>query len=201
MKHRQISYVAATVLLAMCMETNARFVQPDPTGTDSGLNRFEYAQSNSLNYIDPLGLYTEVVVWKATGLGSSSMGHVSTNVNGQHFSWSPGGWDKKFPTVASYNAYQQTFRGGTGVTLSLSPQQEVQLAACMRAHSGPYGAISNNCGNPIQKCLDAVGAGIGQAVLPRVILDNLQASPNANGSVTYPSPVPTPDFGGGLLWR
>ncbi len=77
-----------------------------------------------MSRIDPLGLYTEVVVWNSVGMGSSSYGHVSTNINGSNYSWGPGGWDTKYPSASDYNARQADFRGGSGVILDLTPQQE-----------------------------------------------------------------------------
>jgi RHS repeat-associated protein len=178
-----------------------RYTQGDPIGLEGGWNRFGYVNANALSNIDPLGLYTEVVIWRGVGIGSSSFGHVSTNINGQNFSWGPGGWDSKSATATEYNSRQQEFRGGTGVMLNLSQKQETALASCMKERTAPYNAVSNNCGNPVQQCLDAVGAGIGDSVLPSSILQNLRSSPNASGSVSYPSPRPGSDFGNGLLWR
>ena len=178
-----------------------RYTQNDPIALAGGLNRFSYANGAPTMFTDPLGLYTEVVVWQGAGIGSSSFGHVSTNVNGQNFSWGPGGWDKQSATAAEYNKRQQDFRGGTGVMLNLSPQQEAALASCMRASTAAYSAISNNCGNPVQQCLNAVGAGVGNSVLPTSILENLRSSPNSSGNVSYPSPRPGSGFGGGLQWR
>jgi hypothetical protein len=79
-------------------------------------------------FIDPLGLRTEVTVWNGVGAGSSAFGHVTTNINGQNFSWAPGGWDKTYPSADAYNQRQASFRGGTGFALDLTPQEETELA-------------------------------------------------------------------------
>ncbi|WP_395686081.1 hypothetical protein [Caenimonas koreensis] len=195
--------ILVAAVFAVCGLGNAigRYVQSDPTGLSGGANRFTYAGGNSLYATDPLGLYTEVVIWSGAGIASSSLGHVSTNINGQNFSWGPGGWDKQSSTAAEYNKRQQGFRGGAGIILSLSPQQEAALASCMKAHGSAYNAITNNCGNPIQQCMRKLGLDVGNSVLPTAILENLRSSPHASGSVSYPSPRPQGKFGDGPLWR
>jgi hypothetical protein len=76
------------------------------------------------------------------------------------------------------------------VSCYLSPQQEAALASCMRASTAGYSTIDNNCGNPVQQCLNAEGAGLGNSVLPSSILENLRSSSNSNGNVSYLSPRP-----------
>ncbi|WP_168389227.1 RHS repeat-associated core domain-containing protein, partial [Xylophilus sp. Leaf220] len=178
-----------------------RYDQVDPIGLTNGLNIYLYVEASPLIKADSLGLYTEVVVWQGVGIGSSSFGHVSANINNVNFSWGPSGWDKQSATASEYNARQQDFRGGIGVILKLDSQQESSLSSCLRAHVSSYNAVLNNCGNPIQQCLMTVGAGVGDAILPSSVLDNLQASPNAVGSISYPSPRPTSGFGRGMIWR
>jgi hypothetical protein len=69
-------------------------------------------------------LYAEVIFWEPLPHWGSQFGHVSARIDGQNFSFGPGGWDTKYPNAADYVSRQQQFRGGTGVAINLSPEQE-----------------------------------------------------------------------------
>jgi RHS repeat-associated protein len=180
-----------------------RYTQSDPIGLDGGWNRYGYVGGNPTMYADPFGLRTEVVVWNGVGTGSSAFGHVSTNINGQNFSWAPGGWDNTYSNAQAYNERQSTFRGGRGFTFDLTPKEEVELAQCLRARTGGYNAFSNNCAAPPQDCLPPRLKVNNGRTLPGDFADDLGKSPGLTGTISYPAPpsakpfprTPLPPFG------
>jgi RHS repeat-associated protein len=165
-----------------------RYTQSDPIGLAGGINTYAYVGGNPISYVDPLGLYTEVIVWQATNHWGSQFGHVSTNINGRNYSFGPGGWDRTYPTAAGYAARQQSFRSGSGTVLGLSNAQEAALEQCMKGAGGAYSSTSNNCGTSIQSCLAKVGVNIGNSMMPFDISRALAGSPASIGQTFYSGP-------------
>jgi RHS repeat-associated protein len=162
-----------------------RWLSNDPILFDGGqANLYAYVGNDPVNRIDPIGLYTEVIFWEPVGMGASSFGHVSVNVNGTTYSLAPGGIVPQQTSI--YNARNTLFRSGRGLILGLSPAEEVMLVLLLSSHSGDYSAFSNNCTDPIEEGLGALGTGIGDSLLPGDTFRNL--FPEAVGQTFHQGP-------------
>lgn len=163
-----------------------RFISEDPLGFGGGdVNLFAYVTNNPVSRIDPFGLYTEVLVWQPVGYGKSAFGHVSVNLNGTSYSFSPNGMDVR--PIDEYMQMNTNFRGGVGAVVDLSPDQEALLKKAFD-DPGKYGRISNNCGNPVQSGLRNAGVDIGSSVLPISFLADLMDSGSVSKYNFYPAP-------------
>ncbi len=93
---------------------------------------------------------------------------MSVAVGDQNYSLGPHGFDTTRPSATDYIARQQIARagGGIGLTLNLTPEQVAQVRASLNAHSADYNALSNNCTDPIESALNALGFELGTNVLP-----------------------------------
>ncbi len=172
-----------------------RYLESDPIGLRGGINTYAYVGGNPLNWRDPLGLYTEIIAWDPVGVGTSSFGHLSANINGINYSFARGGWDKTFPSAADYAQRQTEFRAGRGVILGLSPEQEAAFEACLQKSSAAYDATSNNCTNPPRKCLEEVGVS-NSGFYPDQMVRYLRNYGPGVGNTYYPGPYSSPQDSG-----
>lgn len=167
-----------------------RYVEADPSGLPSGPNRYTYAEQSPLLFTDPYGLYTEIIQWGSAPGFEGRWGHISGNINGDNYSFGPKGWDSRFSAAQQYAQRQadpDIDREGKGVVLDLNPQEEKQLAMCVKSFKN-YNPLTNNCGNPWLQCLQAAGLVSTRnrpTVLPADVLGIIGSSPRAIGNTRY----------------
>lgn len=140
----------------------ARWLNRDPIREAGGVNLYGYVGGSPISRIDPLGLYTEIIIWDPLLHPGSIFGHVSIDLNGDNWSFGPtdgGSWDTKYPSASDYKKRQQEglHRGGMGYVLNATLKQEAKLKDCLQAAPTKYSTISNNCGTAAQACLRKAG--------------------------------------------
>ncbi len=92
----------------------------------------------------------EIIFWEPTGWGESSMGHVSSRVDGTMYSWGPEGM-----TVEPAEKYmaRNDFRNAIGRKLKLAPDEAAIFEEYLKtfADGHEYGVVDANCGDPAEK--------------------------------------------------
>jgi RHS repeat-associated protein len=165
-----------------------RWMTRDPLGERGGINLYGFTLNNPLNWSDPYGLLSEVIIWQPVGWGASSFGHASVNVDGITYTYGPKGMTI-MPT-ADYLA-RNSFREGVGAELKLTAAQEAKLQACLANYNGVYYKINRNCTHPIQECLKEIGIDLGTNYLPTSLGNSLIDSGLVSKFNFYPATTPT----------
>ncbi len=167
------------------------WLSKDPILFSSGdTNVYGYVSNDPINFIDPSGLHAEVIFWQPVGWGSSSFGHVSVNINGTAYSFGPGGMAIK--NANAYATRNQEFRGGVGITLNLTPQQEAAFEKSLKNAKDPYSVFNNNCADVVEKALGQAGVATGNPFFPSSLQRILTGVPQYNGTNIY-TPAVTND--------
>lgn len=166
-----------------------KFTQRDPIGRAGGINFYEYALGNPILHFDPFGLKTQVVIWAPVGIGKSSFGHVSTNINGTTHSFGPNGMTSEPTSVFNQ---RNSFRHSLGLDLNLTADQDKALEECLERDKPGYNFLTNNCGGPLQRCLNWMGYDIGQVLTPSQLYQSLIGIGLVGGTTFYPGATATP---------
>jgi RHS repeat-associated protein len=166
-----------------------KFTQRDPIGRVGGNNYYEYALGDPTLHFDPFGLKAQVVIWAPVGIGTSSFGHVSTNINGTTYSFGPNGMTNEPTPVFDQ---RNSFRSSLGLDLNLTVEQEKALDECLKRDQPEYNFLTNNCGAPVQRCLNWMGYDIGQVLTPAQLYESMTGVGLVGGTIFYPGAATKP---------
>lgn len=147
--------------------------------------------NDPINFTDPVGLATQVIIWGGAGWGESSLGHASVVINGTAYSYGPGGMT--IQDAAAY-ALRQNFRYGIGIDLDLTRGQEGMFENYLRNHHDDYSVFTGNvCTTPIREGLSQFGGFnfTPRSVLPPALGLELYSSGHVAGGADY-SPTVAP---------
>jgi hypothetical protein len=138
-----------------------RWIQRDPIGEAGGINLHTYVYNNPVNYYDPLGFLTVVVIGGPSPASSDNssgnpFGHASIAVSGNGV-YSFG--TRKQDIGGSFTDFlnwQATYRDSTLYVLNTTPSQEQKILDYLKKQSPNIEKYPDNCANRV---INALGAG------------------------------------------
>ena len=144
-----------------------RFISEDPLGLGGGMNTYAYVGGDPVEYVDPLGLVTTVVITYDGGIGSHAALYTSNGDEGKNpFIYDPAGsydpesgtGDYIDGTKANLNSYisYQTSSGSAVKTFSFNTTPKIEQALSERALN-QGGALPGYCSRFVSAVLDGVG--------------------------------------------
>src|ERR1039457_529823 len=169
-----------------------RFIGKDPIRQAGGFNFYGYTNNNPINFIDPSGEYTEVIISDSRMLSQGSQfGHAAININGIVFSRAHSRWDVKDASV--YIENQEAFRDSVGIVLNTTLEEEnemYQFIAAKILQNQNYDVSTNSCSSNVADALYQIGVNVYGpwqygGIAPIDVLTNLQKSNRVIGANWY----------------
>src|SRR5512145_956052 len=156
--------------------------------TSSARERFNGFTHDTEKEQDERPQEVEIVFWEPTGWGESSMGHVSSRIDGTMYSWGPQGMAIE---PAERYMTRNDFRNAIGRKLRLTRDEAAIFEEYMRtfADSHKYGVVDANCADPAEEAFELLGYPMGIRPFPadlRQGIDQLKLA-NDGGHTVYPA--------------
>ena len=133
----------------------------DPLGEAGGINLYGFVSNDPVNWVDPWGLETAVIVGGPTS--GNPFGHVAISFTGQGV-YSYGTKTPLGGSLTDYLSNQATYRDSTVYLLPTTPEQEALMKEKILSYKGiplpnprkdPIGAAKDTCASRTQSTLES----------------------------------------------
>jgi uncharacterized protein RhaS with RHS repeats len=128
------------------------FMERDPKPTSVDANLYTFVDNNPINYIDPLGLLTVVVIGGPTS--SNPFGHSSIGFTGNGI-YSFGTGTAPGSSFTDFINNQASYRNSTLYVLDTTPQQEQNMINYLKQQSPKVNPYPDNCAARVNGALNS----------------------------------------------
>jgi RHS repeat-associated protein len=132
-----------------------RWLSRDPIGENGGINLYGYVLNNPVNWVDPIGLETAVVIGGPAG--KNVFGHIAIATSGSGI-YSSGTKQSFGSSFTDYINDQVSYRNNTVYIINTTPEEEAKIIEAFKERNkSGHDAKSNNCSHQVSDALKQAG--------------------------------------------